>query len=170
MSEDIYEFEDDLYIDLNRLEWEAARQAQLFGKWSKRWAHAAKVRDRAHERVKTKRSELVLFLKENFRSEGYTKEPTAGQYEAFYRVNEEYKLLKKAFIDAQSEVNHLYSAMRSFEHKKEMLAVEQRLYAQDYFGVPYEVTEYQEKIQKEMEESQTLQPTDRIPKRLVRRK
>lgn len=171
MTEDRYEFEDDLYIDLNRLEWEVARQAKLFRKWSKRWALATEKRDTRQELVKTKRSELILYLKENWKSEGFSKEPTGPQAEAFYRSDDEYKKLKREAILAEGEVNNLYTAMRSFEHKRSMLDIEQKLYAQDYFSVPYEVPEFNSKSQDDMEKAQedALQDTDRIPKRLVRR-
>lgn len=168
--EDRFEFEDDCDIDLNRLEWEASRQAKLFSKWAKRWAIATKRRDRAVERVKTKRSEIILYLKQNYAKEGFKKEPTGPQSEAFYRVDEEYKAEKRKAIQAEHEVNMLWIAMRSFEHKRSMIQVEEKLYAQDYFSVPYEVKEFSQKIEKEMEEAQLQrdEPT-RIPKRLVRR-
>jgi hypothetical protein len=172
MSENDFEFEDDLFIDLNRLEWEAARQAQLFGKWAKRWAKAAKTRDRANERVKTKRSELQDYLRRNYKDLGYNKEPTGPQSEAFYRIDDEYKKLKRRAHNAEHEVNMLYVAMRSFEHKRSMIPVEEKLYAQDYFSTPYEVSEFREKSQGEMEQAQdeALGDTTRIPKKLVRRK
>lgn len=171
MSEESYEFEDDLFIDLNRLEWEVARQAKLFGKWSRRWSHATKLRDKYAERVKTKRSQLILHLKDNWQNEGFTKEPTGPQYEAYYRVDEQYRLIKKKFIKWEGEVNMLYAAMRSLEHKRSSLDIEQKLYAQEYFSVPYEVPEFKEKVQSEMEQAQekSLEETDRIPKKLVRR-
>jgi hypothetical protein len=52
-----------------------------------------------------------------------------------------------------------------------MLDIEQKLYAQDYFSVPYDVPEFREKSQKEMSEAQdeSLEDTNRIPKKLVRR-
>ena len=171
MSEDSFEFQDDLFIDLNRLEWEVARQAKLFNKWAKRWAKATERRDRRQENVKAVRSETIRYLRVNFLKEGYLKEPTAQHYEAYYRTEPRYIEAKKLEIDAEGEVNMLYISMRSFEHKKSMLDIEQRLYAQDYFSTPYDVPEFQEKSQKEMTESQeeALGETDRIPKKLVRR-
>lgn len=170
-NEDNYEFEDDLFIDLNRLEWEAGRQANLFGKWAKRWAYATKKRDRINERVKTKRSELILYLRQNFKDEGFSSVPTGPQIEAFYRADQEYRVLKRKAVDAEYEVNMLWIAMRSFEHKRSMIQVEEKLYAQDYFSTPYEVREFNEKVEKEMEDAQdnALGDTDRIPKKLVRR-
>ena len=172
MSENDFEFEDDLFIDLNRLEWEAARQAQLFGKWAKRWARATKIRDRANERVKTKRSDLILHILGNYKEEGFSKEPTGPQSEAYYRSDPEYKKLKRKAHQAEAEVNMLYVAMRSFEHKRSMIPIEEKLYAQDYFSTPYEVSEFREKSQGEMEQAQdeALGDTTRIPKKLVRRK
>jgi hypothetical protein len=171
VTEDMYEFEDDLFIDLNRLEWEAARQAKLFAKWAKRWAIAAKRRDRANERVKTKRSGLILYLRKSYKDEGFTGPPTGPQTEAYYRAHSDYRKLKRRAITAEGEVNMLWIAMRSFEHKRTMIGIEERLYAQDYFSTPYNVPEFREKSEKEMETAQddALGETDRIPKKLVRR-
>ena len=171
MNEESFEFEDDLYIDLNRLEWEVARQAKLFSKWSKRWAIASKRRDRLQEKVKTVRSETINYLRLNYRDHDFIKEPTGQYYEAYYRKDPFYIKAKRLAIDAESEVNMLYIAMRSFEHKRSMLDIEQKLYAQDYFSTPYDVPEFQERSQKEMTEAQeeSLGETDRIPKKLVRR-
>lgn len=168
--EEKFEFEDDLYIDLNRLEWEAARQARLFGKWGKRWVIATKRRDRAAERVKTKRSDLIKYIRENYKEEGYVKEPTGPQSEAFYRTDKEYKKLKQEVIDAQYEVNMLYISMRSFEHKKEMIGVEQKLYSNEYWSTPYEDPGFTEDVQDSMEKAQEkalAEATDRLPKKLV---
>jgi len=171
MSEDSYEFEDDLVIDLNRLEWEVARQAKLFNKWAKRWAIASQRRDRLNEKVKSTRSEIIKYLRINYLKHDFIKEPTAIQYEAYYRSDLSYIKAKSLSIEAEGEVNMLYVAMRSFEHKRSMLDIEQKLYAQDYFSVPYDVPEFKEKSQKEMSEAQdeSLKDTNRIPKKLVRR-
>jgi hypothetical protein len=171
MNEDTYEFEDDLYIDLNRLEWEVARQAKLFGKWAKRWAQACKRRDRLQENVKTVRSEAINYLRLNYLHHDFVKEPTAPQSEAHYRTDPNYKEAKRKAIKAEGEVNMLYAAMRSFEHKRTGLTIEEKLYSQDYFSTPYDVPEFREKSQKEMTEAQeeSLGETDRIPKKLVRR-
>ena len=170
-DEETYEFEDDLFIDLNRLEWEVARQAKLFNKWAKRWAIASKRRDRLHEQVKIARSNIIKELRINYRDYDFVKEPTAIQYEAFYRTDPHYIEAKNLYLKAESEVNMLYIAMRSFEHKRSMLDIEQKLYAQDYFSTPYDVPEFKEKSQKEMTKAQeeSLGETNRIPKKLVRR-
>lgn len=173
MSEDKYEFEDDLYIDLNRLEWEGARQAKLFGKWGKRWSYATRKRDRALERVKTKRSELINYIQKNFREEGFNKEPTGPQAEAFYRTDEEYKESKREAIEAEFEVNLLYVSMRSFEHKRSMIGVEQKLFSDEYWSTPYEDPGFTEKTQKDMTEAQNealSNASNRLPKKLIRRK
>ena len=171
MNEESFEFEDDLYIDLNRLEWEVARQAKLFKKWAKRWALATKRRDRLQEKVKTVRSETIAYLRKNYLQHDFIKEPTAIHYEAYYRSDPFYIKAKNLYLTAEGEVNMLYIAMRSFEHKRSMLDIEQKLYAQDYFSTPYDVPEFRERSQKEMTESQeeSLGETDRIPKKLVRR-
>lgn len=172
MSEDKYEFEDDLYIDLNRLEWETARQARLFGKWGKRWAIATKKRDRALERVKTKRSDLLLEAQGSYKELGFAKEPTGPQAEAYYRTDDEYKQLKTEAIDHTYEVNMLYVAMRAFEHKRTMLGIEQKLFSDEYWSTPYEDPGFAEATQKNMEEAQqeTLEKaSDRLPQRPIRR-
>lgn len=172
MSENKFEFEDDLHIDLNRLEWETARQAKLFGKWAKRWAFATKKRDRAQERVKTKRSELIKDVQGEWKDLGYVKPPTGPQEEAYYRTDEDYKQLKSEAIQAEFEVNMLYVAMRSLEHKRSSLGFEQKLYGDEYWSRPYEDPDFSEESQKEMEHQQEMvDKDDRIPKKsvLVRR-
>lgn len=171
-NEETYEFEDDLFIDLNRLEWEVARQAKLFNKWSKRWAKATVRRDKLSEQVKVCRSDIIKYLRKNYLQHDFIKEPTAIHYEAYYRTDPDYIKVKSLFVQAEGEVNMLYIAMRSFEHKRSMLDIEQKLYAQDYFSTPYDVPEFTEKSQQEMTEAQdeSLGKTSRIPKKLVRRK
>lgn len=166
-EENKFEFEDDLYIDLNRLEWEGARQAKLFGKWGKRWAIATKKRDRALERVKTKRSDLLLEAQGSYKELGFTKEPTGPQAEAFYRSDEEYKRLKKEAIDLTFEVNMLYVSMRAFEHKRTMIGIEQKLYSDEYWSTPYEDPGFTESSQQDMEKAQEdalEKSSDRLPK------
>lgn len=166
------EYEQDRHIDLNKLEWECARQSELYNKWGKRWAKACKKRDRLAERVKTKRSDLLEDVRINYIDYGYSKEPTGPQAEAFYRINDEYKIIKRKWLKAEANARVMWVAIRSLEHKKDMLEVEQRLYAQDYYSLPYIEPEYEKKTETETRGDHQDQLTDnngRVGKRLTRR-
>jgi hypothetical protein len=172
MREDRFEFEDDTYIDLNRLEWECARQGKLFAKWGKRWARAVLQKKKAEERVKTKRSNFLKDVLSDWKELGYSKEPTGPQQEAYYRTDDEYKRLKTEAINADSEVNMLWIALRSLEHKRSMLGDEQKLYGNEYWSTPYEDPGFSMKVQEEMEEflgDSLVDDDNRIGKILVRR-
>ena len=114
-------FQKDAHIDLNELQNECAIQAQLFNKWGRVWAEATKKRDHFEEKVKTIRSRLLEDLRKNWRTLGFENNPTGPQAEAYYRSDKIYIKYKQKYIQAKSQSRTLYVAMRSMEHKKDML-------------------------------------------------
>ena len=117
------EYEKDRHINLNQLEFECLKQPELFHKWGKQWAIACKKRDLLHEKIKTIRSKILENLRKNWSDLGFDKKPAAGEAEAYYRIQPEYIKYKQKWVRADADSRILFIAMRSMEHKKDMVEV-----------------------------------------------
>lgn len=168
------DYKRDRHIDLNKLEWEVARQPDLFKYWGDLWAKACGKRDLLHEQVKIIRSRILENVRKNWRDLGFDKAPTDTKAEAYYRTQDEYIQAKDLWIRADADSRKLYIAMRSMEHKKDMLGIEQRLYAGEYFSTPYTEPQFDQKMERDQREETIKQLNEkrensRLGQRLVKR-
>ena len=105
-SEDVLNYERDTTLDHQALDVEWLRQADLGRRYGKMLAHLRRVERRAHERVKTVRSDLIHEANTNPKEVTGKSKPNAQDIEAYYRRHKDYKAAKEAWIEAQYEADY----------------------------------------------------------------
>jgi mRNA-degrading endonuclease YafQ of YafQ-DinJ toxin-antitoxin module len=131
-------FEDDMHIDPDQLDIAALEQTNLAVQYSRAAAHYDRVAKKAHERVKTLRSQLVRDVTEDpEKLLGKGIKATASTIEAYYRGDSEYQQAKQDMITAEYNRDLAKSAADhiAFQRKK-MIEVLAQLLQQEYFAAP----------------------------------
>jgi hypothetical protein len=100
-------------------------------------AHARRVRDRAHEKVKIVRSELITEAKTG-NVERLGSNPTAQVVEAYYREHADHKQAKDALADAEYDVSMAEGAIFAMNHRRYALENVVRLIMGELYSVPIE--------------------------------
>lgn len=130
-----FDFETDLELDPMSLDVEWIDQSKLYMQYAEACAHAVKMEQKKHERVKTIRSELILEA-----NEGGEKligiKPTVSTIEAWYRIQPKYKEAKKEWHEAEYSANLFKSALTALTNKKVALENLVRLWLGEYFSGP----------------------------------
>ena len=136
---DDFEYEEDLEIDPDALDVEWMNQPGVFMKYCRAAREADRKAKRAHENLKTVRSECVKKANDDpDRWLGSGTKPTAPNVEAFYRTDKGYIEAKTAFIEAEHERDVLNDAVFAFQQRKMALENLVRLIGLDYFKSPVE--------------------------------
>lgn len=128
-------YENDLDIDLEMLEKEWLKQPGLYAKYSQLKAEAKKEMDRAAEKVKTVRSELILKAKKGDK-ELLGFKPTESTIEAWYRTQDAWQEAKQEYIDAEYEYNMMDGAVFAFSQRKSALESLVSLWIGNYYSTP----------------------------------
>lgn len=139
MSENEFDYEEDLAIDSQALDVEWLKQPQLLMKYSIASAQAEKKAKQAHERVKLVRSELIKKATRNpkkYLDEGV--KPTAPNIEAFYREHPDHINAKDELIEAEYQAAIIRSAVFAFNQRRVALEELVRLHGMQYFAGPKE--------------------------------
>jgi len=134
---DDLDFEEDIQIDPNALDVEWLNQSDLFLKYSAASAEADRVAKRAHETVKTIRSELRLEAAEGGEDLIGCK-PTTDNVDAWVRTQDTYKKAKEDFHKREYEADILRGAVFAMRQRKDALEALVRLHGQNYFSGPTE--------------------------------
>jgi hypothetical protein len=137
MSEDMQEssYKDELWIDQNALDEEWLQQSNLYMKYAELHARAIRRRDRAWEKTKVVRSELIKEAKSG-QVEELGAKPTDPTVEAYYRSHKRHIDAKDDQIEAEFEVNIYSAAVFAFQQRKVALENLVRLGMGDYFAMP----------------------------------
>lgn len=158
------EYEKDLRIDPDNLDLEWLDQPTRFRKYSEMLADADMEVKRAHEKLKTVRSELVLEVNNSPELAG-VKKATAPVVEAYYRTHEDYVGAKEAWMGAEHEADLLRVAVFAFNQRKAALENLVRLNGQDYFAAPSAPKELGDKMRELSEASGKKSARDKVRKR-----
>lgn len=135
---DDFEYEEDLEIDPDALDVEWLEQPRRFMKYCRAAREADRKAKRAHEKLKTVRSELVNKANEDPMTLLGIAKPTAQAVEAFYRTQQNYKDAKAEWVEAEHERDVLNDAVFAFQQRKMALENLVRLISLDYFKSPVE--------------------------------
>lgn len=138
MTPDVIDYEKDLAIDPDQLDIAALEQTNLAMRYSKEAAHYERVAKKAHERVKTLRSQLIKEANEDPDEVlGKGIKATGPNVEAYYRDHPEYKQAKIALIESEYDRDLATEAAKhiSFQ-RKNMIEVLAQLLQAEYFAGP----------------------------------
>jgi len=138
-----FNFDEDTKVDPNNLHEECFNYARMAYHYGKALADAVERRDKKHEQVKIKRSELILKARSDPESCGLGASPKNDQIESYYRTDKEHVRLKEELIEAEHKVSVLQSGVNSIQFSKSTgLDLAVQLWKGDYFsveGIPQEV-------------------------------
>ena len=138
-------YEDDMYIYENALDYEILEQPTLAMKYGKHWAECQERFTRAEENVKVIRAELIQQVHENPDEHLGDVKPTAPVVESYYRNHRRHKRAKEEWIKAQYELNMAEVAKWEISNsRKQSLEQLVKLHGQQYFAgpsVPHDLTE-----------------------------
>jgi len=130
-------YEQDMTIDVDALDVMWAGQGNLALRYAKHITQLKNKTAKLEEQKKTKRSELVLEANENPMELLNKKTPNAGDIEAYYRTNEEYKEIVKRLLVAQEESEYAELALQEIAWtRKKALEHLVILHGQQYFAGP----------------------------------
>ena len=129
------EFEQDLHIDPDQLDVEAAMQGEIFFKWAERAVKARKVVDRAKLKMEVIASELASRIRK--KPEKYKLEKvTETSVKATVETQEKYKDAQEEHLDAREDQLLLDKAVLAIEQKDRSLKQLIQLHGQEYFAGP----------------------------------
>ena len=133
---DKLEIKNDLKINEFDLKSEFLKQSSLFLTYSEQLAEAKRELAIIHEKIKTKRSQLIYDAKTGSIEQFKDKKPTDKTIEAWYRLQEDYQDLKSEMIKKEYETNVLESIVRAFYQKKVALEELAELDRRNYSAEP----------------------------------
>ena len=139
-------YETDLRIDKHALDREFEKHPILHMQYAKLAAEADAAAKRAHEKVKTIRSEIYTTASRDG-IPGIAK-PTGPQIEAHYRTNTNYLEAKADMIEKEETARLLDSAMSAFRARRSSLENLAQLHFAGYFSSPKapEGADYDEQV------------------------
>ncbi len=142
-----YNLEEDLTIDKYNLDIEAEKMPLLVAKWSLLLARASKEKDKEKENLGL--VDAQLFERAGTEKEGKTTDPAI---KSWVKMHPEHVRAVRKHIEAESHYNHLWSAIKALDTKRESIAEESRLWAKNYFSRPNIPKEAIDKSEKELRE------------------
>lgn len=150
---------DIFYIDMNRVEEQAAEHAFLFIQ------HSKDLKD-ARTEMSQKKSELDLikadighWVIKNPKKYGLPEKTNADMIKRVILKHPKQKAALAIFLEAQELVNTLQIYVTAYEHRKRMISEATQLYHDQYFAKPYvassEIREVIEQLEKKRIRSKT---------------
>ena len=148
-------YEKDMKIDITALDVECLRQAELALKYGKHWKECKDRFNRAEEKIKVVRAELISTAHSNpvkCLKIAESVKPTAPMVESFYRNHKKHKEAKEEWLNAMEAFNYSEVAKREISvTRKSMLENLITLHGQMYFAGP-SVPHTLKSVQKALEE------------------
>ena len=133
MTEDEYDYEEDLAVNVNALDIEWLDQPRLFMKWSKLSAEARKKADDAKSNLDVVRAEQDDQIRTSY---GGEKKPTEAAITNMVIMSSAFRKATRKYHKARFNVVVLDGAVKSFEQRKTSLENLVRLQGQQYFAGP----------------------------------
>jgi hypothetical protein len=126
---------EDLKVDLNCLDEDAANYATLYAEYSLMWVKAVKTRDDLKRQLELLRSDLDEMIRAEPSKYGWEKDkaPTEGFVSQRVINDPDYIDLNEQFAEAQSEVNGMSVIKEAFDKKGYALKILADLYKGNYF-------------------------------------
>ena len=138
-------YEEDLKIDLNKLEEEWLKQPTLYMKYAEMVAQSQRERDKAKEQIELARAELDSMIRENPdrfsgcpQNKDGSYKPTEGWISSVILNQDKYKKVSENFHDLNYNFNVLQGALKAFDHRKKALEMESQLWLGGYWSTPKE--------------------------------
>lgn len=132
---DVKEFANDVSIDINQLDVEAARQAETFFKWAERATEARALVDEAKLQLDTTEAKLQLDCRKNPRKFGLER-VTEATIVAAVKVSKRYIRYYDRWIRRRRTSAMLANAVMAMEQKKKAIENLITLHGQQYFAGP----------------------------------
>jgi len=129
------DFQDDLVIDPNELDVQAAKQGELFFKWAEKAALAKAKVDETKLRLEVCAAEVSSKVRTDPGKYGLSKVTEAG-VETAVKESSEYREAYEDWIKARANSGLLDKAVEAMEQKKRMIEVLITLHGQSYFAGP----------------------------------
>ena len=130
-------FEEDINIDVDALDVEVLRCGAIGKKYIRLAGHLRRLEKQAHEAVKNRKSDLIKEANDAPEATTGKVKPNAADIEAFYRRDEEYKIAKQQWIDAEYEADFAERAQQEATYgRRKDLEHLIRLYERSYFAGP----------------------------------
>lgn len=130
---------EELEIDFQQLDVEWGRQNHLLDKYLRASAYCEKLAQKAHERVKQIRSELILNVTKDPEScLGPKLKATAPSIEAYYRTNEDYLEAKEEMVEMEYLRNLIDGQKSKAYGRRKTLEEAGKLSLMGWFSSPLE--------------------------------
>ena len=124
----------DLKIDKYSVEEALLNQAELYAKWTAKWAEAVKAKARAKEDLEVTDSELTRNARKSWEILGFHKFPTDGMVTAWIPAQDEHKEKELFLNEATYDANILDGVKWAFEHRSRALSDLVKLYLSGYYA------------------------------------
>lgn len=147
------EFEEDLEIDPNQLDVQAATQGDIYFKWAKRAVFAHKQMDRLKLKLDVLTSTLSNKIRLNPDTYGIDR-VTEGAIDCAVKTSGEYLEIYEQVTESRYECSLLDKAVDALEQRKRMIECLITLHGQEYFAGPVTPRNLT-KIWKDMKEHRT---------------
>ena len=147
------DYDKDVGIDETALDVEWLGQSTLAHKYIKNLMHLRKVEKRAHEHLKTVRSDLIHKVNEDPGETVGKAKPNAADIEAYYRRSDGYKEAKEEWINAEYEADYAELVQKEISYgRKASLENLVILHGQQYFAGPKVPRDLHKEIENRREE------------------
>lgn len=163
------EFEEDTYLDINRLGQEVFVQPSLHEKYSRYVTNLTDERDALKLRLHLKRAELSLDVRMNPEDWGIPTKITEGAINSTVDLIDEVQDMTFDLLQLDKHVNEAVGALKSILTKGQSLKLAGQLYTTGYWG---ELTAIPQKMQEDIDAylsrkdlTSALQSNDRLTRR-----
>ena len=159
-------FEDELKIDKNILDYEWERQPSLVFVWGSKYADSIFERDKKKEQVELKYAEIDSKIRENPGMYDISK-ITETVVKSKVIQSKEYRTAMNDFLEAKKNSEVLAVARNALEHKKKALEFMTQLYLSGYWSDPNITKEYKDRVEKQAqnEQNEKLNKNTRLKRR-----
>lgn len=160
------DYKEDVKIDLDQLHMEWNNQTHLYQRYSEEYADVVKDKKKMEERLDIVEAELDRDIRKNptsfgvvevTDSKGNIKPPTETTIRNAILLQKSHQMARNNLIEADYKVNVMKGVVKSFEHRKDGLIEEARLWLNNYYSTPNfpEGREYKEMVEKVGEDTTT---------------
>lgn len=144
-------YEDDMYIDENALDYEFLEQPVLMARYSRLLAEAQRDRDLAKESLDLVKAQISSDIRDDPNKYDLEK-ITVDAVNSCVLQEKDYQTARQKVTDTEYEVSVLFGVISAINHRKSSLENLAKLHGQNYFAgpqVPHDLTELREERKKE---------------------
>ena len=130
----MFNYEQDIKINLDELELNCQEQGELVLKYAKEKVRLSKLLRDKKENLSIFKAQMMRPTIEKLTKENGGKKPTVGEIDADIILMSEYQDLSKQISDIEYEYDLVKEALFAMSHRKEMLQEERALISMGYFS------------------------------------